>query len=138
MLDDAIAGTFQEGDYDESKLSRLESRWKQYLAPSVLTGENLRREKENVKSLVSDISHQTKTPMTNLKMYAALLEENLQTETHMENRAENLQMLDEMIRQTEKLELSSVGGSGGRDPAAGGKKGNQHTEHLYRKRQCLL
>lgn len=67
MLDDAIAGTFQEGDYDETKLSRLESRWKQYLAASALSGENLRREKENVKSLVSDISHQTKTPMTNLK-----------------------------------------------------------------------
>lgn len=105
MLDDAIAGTFQERDYDESKLSRLESRWKQYLASTVLTGEKLRREKENVKSFVSDISHQTKTPMTNLKMYAALLEENLQAETHMENRAENLQMLDEMIRQTEKLEF---------------------------------
>ncbi len=67
-------------------------------------GENLRREKENVKSLVSDISHQTKTPMTNLKMYAALLEENLQAETCMENRAENLRMLGKMIRQTEKLQ----------------------------------
>ena len=29
MLDDAIAGTFQEGDYDETKLSRQEYRWKQ-------------------------------------------------------------------------------------------------------------
>ena len=50
MLDDAIAGTFQERDYDESKLSRLESRWKQYLASTVLTSEKLRREKENVRA----------------------------------------------------------------------------------------
>ncbi len=105
MLDDAIAGTFREKNYDETKLSRLESRWKQYLALSVLTEENLRREKENVKGLVSDISHQTKTPMTNLKMYASLLEENLKAETHMENREESLEMLKEIIRQTEKMEF---------------------------------
>ncbi len=105
MLDDAIAGTFREKNYDETKLSRLESRWKQYLALSVLTEENLRREKENVKGLVSDISHQTKTPMTNLKMYASLLEENLKAETYMENREESLEMLKEIIRQTEKMEF---------------------------------
>ena len=105
MLDDAIAGTFQEGDYDETKLSRLESRWKQYLAASALSGENLRREKENVKSLVSDISHQTKTPMTNLKMYTALLEENLRAEMHMESREESMEMLREILRQTEKMEF---------------------------------
>lgn len=105
MLDDAIAGTFQEENYDESRLSRLESRWKQYLAASVLAKENLRQEKEKVKGLVSDISHQTKTPMTNLKMYAALLEENLNAETGMSARAESMEMLGEIIRQTEKMEF---------------------------------
>ena len=33
------------------------------------------REKENIKSLVSDISHQLKTPLANLKIYTGLLEE---------------------------------------------------------------
>lgn len=105
MLDEAISGTFEERSYDETRLSRLESKWKHYLGTSVLTGENLRQEKEKVKGLVSDISHQTKTPMTNLKMYAALLEENLKAETHMESQAESLEMLDEIIRQTEKMEF---------------------------------
>lgn len=105
MLDEAIAGTFCEENYDESKLSRLESKWKQYLAASVLAEENMKREKENVKSLVSDISHQTKTPMTNLKLYAGLLEENLKKEEHMEQRDANLKLLEELIRQTEKLEF---------------------------------
>lgn len=105
MLDDAIAGTFREEDYDETRLSRLESRWKQYLASSTLSEEKLRQEKENVKGLVSDISHQTKTPMTNLKMYASLLEENLKAETQMESREQSLAMLDEIIRQTEKMEF---------------------------------
>lgn len=105
MLDDAIAGTFREENYDETRLSRLESRWKQYLAASVLAEEKLRREKEHVKGFVSDISHQTKTPMTNLKMYASLLEENLKAEMRMESREESLEMLDEIIRQTEKMEF---------------------------------
>ncbi len=61
MLDEAITGNFRESDYDETHLSKLESKWKQYLGMSVLTRENMEKEKENVKSLVSDISHQTKT-----------------------------------------------------------------------------
>lgn len=43
--------------------------------------------------------------MTNLKMYASLLEENLKAETHMENKDESLEMLEEIIRQTEKMEF---------------------------------
>lgn len=105
MLDEAISGTFEERNYDETRLSRLESRWKQYLGTSVLTEENLRQEKEKIKGLVSDISHQTRTPMTNLKMYAALLEENLKAETRMDSREESLEMIGEIIRQTEKMEF---------------------------------
>lgn len=105
MLDEAISGTFEERNYDETRLSRLESRWKQYLGTSVLTEENLRQEKEKIKELVSDISHQTRTPMTNLKMYAALLEENLKAETRMDSREESLEMISEIIRQTEKMEF---------------------------------
>ena len=32
MLDDAIEGTFVEDKYDESRMSRLESRWKDFLS----------------------------------------------------------------------------------------------------------
>ncbi|MDY3257203.1 MAG: hypothetical protein SOX14_02585 [Ruminococcus callidus] len=31
MLDDGINGTFEETDYDESKLSSIESKWYRYL-----------------------------------------------------------------------------------------------------------
>ena len=75
MVDDAIAGDFRESDYDETQLSRVESKWKHYLGLSALTRENMEREKENVKGLVSDISHQTKTPLANLLLYAQMLEE---------------------------------------------------------------
>ena len=75
MLDAAIEGTFVESEYDETKLSRLESRWKEFLGSSVLSNQNLETERHRLEQFISDISHQTKTPMTNIKMYTELLKE---------------------------------------------------------------
>ena len=75
MLSSAIDGTFEEKRYDETELSRLENRWKQYFASSKQSLEKTRAERENIKSLVSDISHQTKTPLSNILLYAELLGE---------------------------------------------------------------
>lgn len=105
MVDDAIAGDFRESDYDETQLSRVESKWKHYLGLSALTRENMEREKENVKRLVSDISHQTKTPMANIRLYAELLRENLESEEDSAGKQQNLRLLDEISRQSEKLEF---------------------------------
>ena len=73
MLDDALNGTFSESNYDETKLSRLESKWKEFLGSSVLSNQNLEAERHRLEQFISDISHQTKTPMTNVKMYTELL-----------------------------------------------------------------
>ncbi|MCR5847674.1 MAG: HAMP domain-containing histidine kinase [Lachnospiraceae bacterium] len=73
MLDDAMNGTFSESSYDETKLSRLESKWKEFLGTSVLSNQNLEAERHRLEQFISDISHQTKTPMTNIKMYTELL-----------------------------------------------------------------
>lgn len=105
MLDEALSGTFQEEIYNETKLSRLETKWKRFLAASLLSKENLTREKEKVKSLVSDISHQTKTPMTNIKLYVDLLKETLQSDQDMEKKEESMRLLEEISRQTSKLEF---------------------------------
>lgn len=105
MLDAALTGDFRESDYDETKLSRLETKWKRFLASSSLSKDALTREKENVKSFVSDISHQTKTPMTNIRLYASLLEELIYNEESMSRQEEALVMTKELIRQTEKLEF---------------------------------
>lgn len=105
MLDAAIAGEFRESDYDESKLSQVESKWKHFLGASALSKENLEKEKENVKGLVSDISHQTKTPMANMKLYAALLKESLQAGEQTKERMQELRMAEEIEHQAEKLEF---------------------------------
>lgn len=101
MLDDAIEGKFQESAYDETKLSRLESKWKHFLGTSSISKENIEKEKENIQILLTDISHQTKTPMTNIKMYSELLRENISKGFTMSN----IEICDELIQQTEKLEF---------------------------------
>ena len=105
MLDEAVAGSFRESDYDETQLSRIETKWKRYLGLSVLTRENMEKEKESVKSLVSDISHQTKTPMANIQLYEELLRENLESGADSGEKEQNLKLLNEIIRQGEKLDF---------------------------------
>ena len=101
MLEEALNGEFKESSYDESKISRLETKWKQYLSTSCLLKENLEKEKKNIKGLVSDISHQTKTPMTNIRMYAQLLEESLENGEPEQNR----RLVQEIVRQTDRLDF---------------------------------
>ena len=73
MLDDAIRGEFRESLYDESRLSALETRMAHYLSASTVSAKNLAEEKDKIKTLIGDISHQTKTPIANLLLYAQLL-----------------------------------------------------------------
>lgn len=103
MLSDAINGEFQESDYDETKLSRLENKWKHFLSSSQLSKEQLDQTKQNIEGLIADIAHQTRTPIANLKLYSALLEEHLQKREIVGKEGQKL--LHEMIAQTEKLEF---------------------------------
>lgn len=75
MVDGAVRGCFNESVFDETRLSRLESDLAHYLAANELAVKKLIAEKDKVKTLVSDISHQTKTPIANLLLYAELLRE---------------------------------------------------------------
>lgn len=105
MLDAAMNGDFEEKEYDETKLSRLETKWKRFLNASVLSKEALAQERETLKSLISDISHQTKTPMTNIKLYTSLLDECLRGEDNREQKEKSIRLVEELVHQTEKLEF---------------------------------
>ncbi len=113
MLDDAINGTFSESSYDETKLSRLESKWKEFLGTSVLSNQNLEAERHRLEQFISDISHQTKTPMTNIKMYTELLSEEVNTLQKNEADADAVKAsikkiqkyTEEIGRQNERLEF---------------------------------
>ena len=110
MLDDAIRGTFQESLYDESRLSALETRMAHYLSSSAVSARNLQEEKDKIKTLIGDISHQTKTPIANLLLYAQLLlEQDLPPESRayvsaLEGQAEKLRFLIDALVKTSRLE----------------------------------
>ena len=73
MLDAAIRDEFQETALDESLRSSLEAKLADYLSASAVSARKVKTEKENIQSLISDISHQTKTPLANILLYAQLL-----------------------------------------------------------------
>lgn len=75
MLDLAMDERFEESTFDESLLSAVESKLSRYLTACVVSARNVTAEKEKIKALLSDISHQTKTPIANLLLYAQLMEE---------------------------------------------------------------
>lgn len=73
MLDAAVNGTYTETMFNESELSALETRFVHYLSAAETSAANVALEKERIKSLIADISHQTKTPIANLLLYSELL-----------------------------------------------------------------
>ena len=98
MLDDGINGTFEESDYEETSLSKLESKWLRYLTSSKQSAQKLEQERKKIQELVSDISHQTKTPLANILLYTQLLQEQpLDTQS--------LRLVGEIRQQSEKLEF---------------------------------
>ena len=75
MLNMAMDGTFTEKDFDESRLSTLVTKFAHYLWASEISARNVAAEKDKIKTLIADISHQTKTPISNLLLYSELLQE---------------------------------------------------------------
>lgn len=98
MLEQAMNGEFEEERYDETELSRLEAKWKQYLTTCKMSMEQLNKNREGMQALVSDISHQTRTPLSNILLYSQLLCE--QTENQ-----EEKHLAEQIVRQAEKLEF---------------------------------
>lgn len=101
MLDEAADGSFREQYYDESLLSSMEAKMANYLLTQEVTARNLTEEKEKVKQLMADISHQTKTPVANLLLYAQMLKER-------ELPQEESEFVQEINRQAEKLNFLIV------------------------------
>lgn len=96
MLDCAIDGELERTEISEEKYSALENSMKQHLDSSFLARKNQQEEKEVIQKLISDIAHQTLTPISNLKIYGEIL-----SETNHENQEE----IATILEQTEKLDF---------------------------------
>lgn len=75
MIEAAIEGDFKAEDYSEEEISFLECKFANYLNASNVSKNGLTQEKEHIKSMISDISHQSKTPIANILLYSELLQE---------------------------------------------------------------
>ena len=110
MLEKALAGGDVERDFDESLRSAVETRLAHYLAASAVSVRNLQEERDKISTLIADISHQTRTPIANLLLYAQLLEEqDLPPESRvcaeaLADQADKLRSLIESLVKTSRLE----------------------------------
>lgn len=115
MLDEAINDTYTERHFDEHRLSKLEARLYRYLSAGKTAQRQITSEKDAVKELVSDISHQTKTPIANIMLYTQLLAErecldgkSREMVTQLEAQAEKLSFLIQSLVKTSRLENGIV------------------------------
>lgn len=110
MLDRALEGQFQETAFDESAPSALEAKLARFLNGSAASARGLAEERGKIAALIADISHQTKTPIANLLLYAQLLtEQPLSPEGRacaqaLETQAEKLKTLIEALVKISRLE----------------------------------
>ena len=104
MLTAAMNGSFSEKSFDESRLSALESRLARYLTASALSERNVREQKDQISALISDISHQTKTPVANLLSEQPLTPQGKDCAAAISAQAEKLQTLIEALVKTSRLE----------------------------------
>lgn len=96
MLHKARNGSFSDYSFDESRLSKIESEFVNYLNNSETSAKSIAQEKDKINALIADISHQTKTPIANLILYSELLRESNLSAEQKEN-------ADAIYHQSEKL-----------------------------------
>ena len=74
-IDKALDGNLEITEFDEKELSKIKSKLIKFLYASQVKEAKINTEKSKTKDLIAGISHQTKTPITNLSLYISLLED---------------------------------------------------------------
>lgn len=111
MLDSAIDNTFTERTFSEKKLSKIESKMYRYLSAGNTALRQINAEKDSIKTLIADISHQTKTPVSNILLYSQLLREapglndnTIRLASQIESQTEKLSFLTASLIKLSRLE----------------------------------
>lgn len=114
MLEKARSGEFYPEKIDETQLSAVENSMARFLEDSELTEKNLNRQKQRIQTMISDISHQTAIPVSNILVYSQLLEEECEDPQLRENaavirqQAEKLKFLLDSLVKISRLENGIV------------------------------
>ena len=114
MIGDAADGRFSDSCFDESMYSSLENQLARYLTATQMSDSRSESEKESIRTLISDIAHQTKTPVANMKLYSELMEETDMSEEAKEylmalrSQAEKLSFLTSALVKMSRLETGMM------------------------------
>ncbi len=100
-LDDLIAGREPENydPYEDSLTARVQGKFLQYYDQMTEGSRRSEQDKRTIQELVSDISHQVKTPTANLQMFIGILQ------THKLDEERRAQFLGTMEEQIHKLDF---------------------------------
>lgn len=96
--DDILSGKSIKLSYDESLDSAISERLHRIIELSRIQKERAEEERDTVKSLITNISHQIRTPLANITLYSGLLKERLQD-------PEEFRLSDKIENNAQKLEF---------------------------------
>ncbi len=106
ILDGMIAGGNRRREiYEDSLTAKVQSKLLQFYDIAEEAREESRRDKQTIQELVSDISHQVKTPMANLKIFTGILKEHSLSE---EKQKEFLETMEGQIGKLDFLMQSLI------------------------------
>lgn len=80
FIDCGTKGNLSDIELNEKEVSKLKIKIYKFLKANEVRESKLKDEKEKTQNLIADISHQTKTPITNLNLYINLLEKENKSE----------------------------------------------------------
>lgn len=100
-LDDLMAGREPESyhPYEDTLTARVQGKFLQYYDQMMEGQRRSRRDKQTIQELVSDISHQVKTPTANLQMFIGILQ------SHKLDEDKRAEFLGTMAAQVDKLDF---------------------------------
>ncbi|OFI01382.1 alkaline phosphatase synthesis sensor protein PhoR [Clostridium acetireducens DSM 10703] len=116
-LDNIMDGNFSNDIFEneEGLIARLKTQFQQMERRLQLSIENLEKEKESIKSLVTDISHQLKTPIASIKLFNSILleddvtyEENREFLNRIKVDVNNLEWLVSSLIKISRLEIGII------------------------------
>lgn len=96
LLDRAIEGESVCVENEETETAHLQSALRRFILIKEKESKEAKQQKRQIETLLSDISHQTKTPIANILLYSQLLEE---------RSAENRELIRKLTDQSEKLKF---------------------------------
>lgn len=95
-LDDAIEGNLRPPKDEETELALFEVKLSRFVHLQQKAFQDANVQKAQIEALLSDISHQTKTPIANILLYSQLLRE---------KSGENREIVERLVQQSEKLKF---------------------------------